>query len=548
MVSFCKLEKSPSKDFFQASKAVEKEKLNLEPCASTGAKSAADIRRLLSTPAIKERGIILSNGLMNILEEQPFWNKWVEKIIVSPRNFNSEQVGYIVFALTPENAKYLDILTGPVGLKNCAEKKLLKSDQICVLMKNLAKTEKSRLVELLSNETVGIDEVVAKIKKEEKALGLETIKDPKIKNAAEKFYDLSDDLFNPEAYNVFSNIEHKMKDLDDLKIKSYVENGLENLSKSEGKSKEDYLDSIEELLNAHNVCSGRYGNVYDNVDLYYRQLGNKHPWAKSALLKGIRGENLPAFDSPVMNERVLADFKKESKLEALKKYIIKNQKIDPEMTDYMYSEYYLKSLEPAQKQAHLKILDEFGTKTFSVEDKKAAKLVYSELSSWKKAGGGEFNPPSVIDLSQIKTDYLGSTLGYYQNLNNNISLKGDSESTILEALRHEIMHGNDRSFQVKGKNINGVDFDAIKESGRYRNEFINGGLGSDGEINYAYTNKREFVAVAAQCEFSRFSDEFKEVLVKLGMPEWVFKMDVTNPIIKENADDVALMRKYGMTI
>ncbi len=43
-------------------------------------------------------------------------------------------------------------------------------------------------------------------------------------------------------------------------------------------------------------------------------------------------------------------------------------------------------------------------------------------------------------------------------------------------------------------------------------------------VDYAYTNKREFVAVAAEGDMSKYSKEFKSDLMKLGMPEWVFNL------------------------
>ena len=43
-------------------------------------------------------------------------------------------------------------------------------------------------------------------------------------------------------------------------------------------------------------------------------------------------------------------------------------------------------------------------------------------------------------------------------------------------------------------------------------------------IEYAYTNRAEFIAVAAQGNPKAYSEEFKQVLIDLGMPEWFFNI------------------------
>ena len=108
-----------------------------------------------------------------------------------------------------------------------------------------------------------------------------------------------------------------------------------------------------------------------------------------------------------------------------------------------------------------------------------------------------------------------------------ITLKGDGKISTTDTLRHELMHANDKKRDAEGGIINGVDFDKIQKSKEFRNEYLNAGVPAD-LADYAKTNKSEFLAVAAQGQFSKYSEKFKNVLVKLGMPEWVFKLEVTN--------------------
>lgn len=54
---------------------------------------------------------------------------------------------------------------------------------------------------------------------------------------------------------------------------------------------------------------------------------------------------------------------------------------------------------------------------------------------------------------------------------------------------------------------------------KYWNEFKNAGI-PEQHIPYAYNNPLEFIAVASEGDMSKYSDEFKKVLIRFGMPEW----------------------------
>ena len=43
-------------------------------------------------------------------------------------------------------------------------------------------------------------------------------------------------------------------------------------------------------------------------------------------------------------------------------------------------------------------------------------------------------------------------------------------------------------------------------------------------VRYAYTNSKEFIAVASEGDMGKYSPEFRKLLIKMGMPEWQFKM------------------------
>lgn len=69
------------------------------------------------------------------------------------------------------------------------------------------------------------------------------------------------------------------------------------------------------------------------------------------------------------------------------------------------------------------------------------------------------------------------------------------------------------------------------ENCKYREEFLKAGIDIN-HISYAYKNIYEFLAVAAEGDMSKYSPEFKTVLIKLGMPKFVFDLEFINPVVK----------------
>ena len=245
----------------------------------------------------------------------------------------------------------------------------------------------------------------------------------------------------------------------------------------------------------------------------------------------------------------------------------------------IYKEKYLPLLSESARERCEKIYDSFGVKMLLVDESSLKELdfVYNELQEWQKAGKGRAKFPNIIDLSNIKQSYIridGGVAGYYNMSNNNVSVSTVYFSDLVSALRHEIAHANDSLVKVdsgiikitgKDGKIEEFDIDNIivhkkiqklDENGRpmfnsdgtpvmviqtyddglpvvdfdkslYFDEFVNAGIDKE-YIEYAYTNKAEFVAVAAEGDFSKYSKEFKDILVKFGMPEWMFAMKPKN--------------------
>ena len=132
--------------------------------------------------------------------------------------------------------------------------------------------------------------------------------------------------------------------------------------------------------------------------------------------------------------------------------------------------------------------------------------IYDELKRWQNAGKKEFLTPFYIDI----LDY------------------GNLMPPAAE-LRYELTGAHDLK---QGKNIHltnsfGMsDENAVKSilnERIYQEEFECAGIPED-LINLAHTNTTEFISVASMGNISDYSDEFKQVLVDFGMPEWELKL------------------------
>ena len=542
--TFCCLEKSPSCDVFQlATESAVKKAVTVKPAAKT----IDDIKKILETPEMQKRGLFMSSYVEHVLRNKALVPPFEKLLTARKSTLALYEVLSIVKSLTPERIKYLDVLLEPESVDKSIKWKNLDGQNISKALENLFLIEKPKLIEIMSDKKLTFKGAVTEIIKEEISLGLKQINDPQIKVSAEKFYAKASNkkasgFFRPEVFSQYANIESKLQNVEDQKIRDHVYSDLD-------KYRTNHMKALDELLDAYHVSKGDYSNVGGDLNEYYKALGKSKPGEQNMLKRYVFEGNIEdfPFDNPAgIKPDALIDFKKESKLDGLKKYIISNKdsQSQSKIVDYMYKKYYLNSLPEASKQEHLKILKEFKTKLFCVENPEAPEIVYKELCQWKTAGGKDFKAPSVIDLSQIRDTFVGKAGGFFNKGENRVAVKGDSEWAINYALRHEIMHHQDKLFYQDEGVINGVDFDAIKENQLFKDELLDGGMGYHGLEDYAYTNKKEFVAVASTGDFSKYSNKLKETLVKLGMPEWVSKLELTNPEIKQNVEAVAEIRKY----
>lgn len=268
----------------------------------------------------------------------------------------------------------------------------------------------------------------------------------------------------------------------------------------------------------------------------------------------------PIGQSPKTYEAKL--LKNEIELDALKSYLMENSKAEPELTNYLYEKYYLPRLSLDVKLFCRKISNEFNTKLFVENETNltACSVIYDELAESKTVSNGKFIAPPVINLSRYEPYFFENTeaKGYADDYASPIHLAGDEHTNILFGLRHELTHINDSYFEHESGIINGVDIDSIivrghkKENGergdviwnlcKYKDEFFNAGI-TPYLMRYAYTDAREFKAIAAEGDCSKYSPEFKKLLLKIGLPEYVFELKPFNKSYTDNADYIAFIKQ-----
>jgi hypothetical protein len=252
---------------------------------------------------------------------------------------------------------------------------------------------------------------------------------------------------------------------------------------------------------------------------------------------------------------LLKDFELDRKYQRMSEFMKKNP--NSEISNYLYENYYLKDLEnigikpsviekckAVNKKYNVKIMP--STDSFSPV--KAIQAVETELEKWVSASAGKAKLPPVIEFSTAKKNWYDKTSAYGQNAsaaysqrkyNGAISFNRMSKNSVEYSIRHEMTHTNDMTKSghkiPKEYNMDEIMPHYIEEKqgrkiqinqadkGKYYQEFKNAGL-SDSNINYAYNNPQEFIAVASEGDMSKYSPEFKKVLIDFGMPEWVLNI------------------------
>lgn len=342
------------------------------------------------------------------------------------------------------------------------------------------------------------------------------------------------DIFGEYKYWAFKRIAEKYKWVKDSKIKKHINEKLYY-------QKSEKIDYSEDLMDAYNVLKGHY-SILSDVDKYYKQYKKSFGEENAAYMAKLSKWNKEMFnmsleyskkDKPSLVKSFKEDinFVDDQQTEALKKYVATYSQAEPEMTNYMYTKYYLPRLSKNVRLNCEKISKEFGTKVFVYDEKEQPNLdfIYDELMDWKVKSEGKTKFPSIIDLSKIKEAYIGKIENHYHIHSTGLFNPNDKSISLdyLDSIRHEMIHYN-----TKNGLLQEFYFQSIQKNRTFEKELINAGIPSN-QIEIAYGDKGEFIAYASEGDCLNHSDEFKKTLIKLGLPEWVFDLKPLKQIAEE---------------
>ena len=367
--------------------------------------------------------------------------------------------------------------------------------------------------------------------------------------------------------NYLRDVDASLSNITDSKVSKHLISELNRLSEIDYDTEHydkpetgefDYffsLSKVGEIADVYNTITGKYsrykaaeitsGNVYwdkTRTAAYAKTFKKYAPKEYELFIKALKEDSNRYVAS--------ADFESSTRTEALEE--ISNNK---EMLDYIYEKYYVSKIPDAQTKKLCKVINRkygvrvlLSNKTRNIN--KALSIIKQEFGDWTEVSGGKARLPRILDLNICDVRYENARA--YSDIWGNIHYNGAKIYT-NKIIRHEIMHLNEptmftkytsdpelaklirsiipsKKIKVNGKEKEILDWDNCK----YRKEFLKAGINPK-HIEYAYTNRNEFLAVAAEGDMSQYSPEFKEVLIKIGMPEYVFNLPIHDADVDNGA-------------
>lgn len=369
---------------------------------------------------------------------------------------------------------------------------------------------------------------------------------------------------NPEMKTILADIESGISGIKDKKLYNSIMSKLQNVNDAsvpDAKVNET-IAWAREAIDVYHTVNGDYSNIGIHADHqeFIKFMKEYSPQTAEVIIKdAAEGGKLKKNMADAYWKDDFRNHMKYSKLIDFLKY-----SKDTELCDYFYKNYYLKNVDLPNsiKKQYLEINQKYGVKVLSspmssLDIKKTADMVQQELGEWHSASGGKAKLPPVIDFFGTKKIYYNVGAGGYAIQNNHtLGINGLNMMVPVDNfLRHEITHINDKKITgdkntdytlpsdiaprkaIKnpetGKSELKLDFAECK----YRDEFLKAGVSSD-HVRYAYTNTKEFIAVAAEGDLSKYSPEFRQVLIDMGMPDFMFKMKTFDAYVNQNIKNI----------
>lgn len=414
---------------------------------------------------------------------------------------------------------------------------------------------------------------------------LNKIDNQKIKKATRNLYN-NGQLFNTTV-DFLSEINDKLKLIKDTKMLSFINKLLNELANYEFKYTdfEDYDGKISKIVSIDSITNVEI--LLHKIDYLidaYNNINGKYVTYKSYNYDGEYGasykpcktqEFLQYFDNDE-EENILREnlkdliFNNKGTINLYAYDFIEAQKTENfsqvqggDAKDYLYN-LYLKNLDvPAKiKTRCKKIKADFGVmiippnRRLSID--KYLDFIEEEFSVWKEASKNKVIFPDILNLSSIDPYFTNGSDGVCHQSNREIQIKAEGVNLLKSVLRHEVMHLNDtlaRKLNIGSERVNllneimptkYIHERAVRDHAncKYREELLKAGIAPD-HIRYAYTNRAEFIAVAAEGDMSKYSPEFKNDLIKLGMPEFAFNLRIINPTTTRQVNIMEqVLKKY----
>lgn len=396
---------------------------------------------------------------------------------------------------------------------------------------------------------------------------LKGLESPRVKRVARNLYK------NGELYSttvtLLQEMEQNAKFIRDKKVLSMINKMYDNLAQVE-LDQENVSDAWRELKELDTIINA-YNNINENY-VTYRKL-DYNGFYGTTYEQADTQEFLNYFEDDELEENLLKKHLKAQIFEgkdlrlALVDDFITAQKTENfeqlgrgEAKDYLYNVYLKKTGMPKSVvESCKKIKNDYNVMVLpnpkSQTLKEQLEFIENELAAWREVGGEQVRFPGVLNLNSTNIDFMDGTVGQSKPLMDQIQLKSGNPRLLREILRHEIMHLNDKLIFKFNIGEDNVEF--LKEimptkvvkgkivrdykNCKYKEEFLNAGVDPQ-HIDYAYKQRAEFIAVASEGDMSKYSPEFKDVLIRLGMPEYMFDIKVINPTIERRARVMEIIR------
>ena len=376
---------------------------------------------------------------------------------------------------------------------------------------------------------------------------------------------------NPKLKEVGEKIENnllrsRMLDVDSMlnsvKAGEYINAVLSDLTPENASEKMEEIELYLQALFELNGKSVNYTSYKDSAAASLSVLGRLSPLAKiSRYIRNSGGKKLDEIQQMVKDGTIPQEVKQGGRAFATDadfeqrwhSAIIYMAKYPNSIISDKFFDRFVKNklatfpdiaekVTEINKRFNVKII--IPTKFNKKEVEKTLEFIENELSKWETASNKLANIPPVLYFNSAAHDRFQTQSGDFLSggvtkfdIGNMLCFPLMNLSTVKHALRHELVHANDKQlinhseeadvFTVDKNNYQSADISELK----YAKELKDMGL-DDNLIQYAHTSKAELLAVAGQGDLSKCTPEFKKYLIDNGMPEWVFELEPQKTLIE----------------